>query len=124
MKLHIENFHFHDCPECDEVLKVVKRQELLIGRIMLKLDELGPKLAEIKAAQDEAFAEVSEKITGLNASVEALQTNVAQLQEQLAQQGNPELPAETIALLDDISLKARELADIVPNPEPAPEPVA
>ena len=124
MKLHIENFHFHDCPECDEVLKVVKRQELLIGKIMATLNDLVPKLAEIKAAQEEAFAEVTEKIAGLNASVDALQANVAQLQAQLAQQGNPELPAETVALLDEVSMKARALADIVPNPEPATEQAA
>lgn len=122
MTIHIENFHFcQNCPAIEDVLKVVKRQELLIGKIMTTLNDLPAKLNEIIALQTEAQSEINTKIADMNVSLDALNANVAQLQEQLAQQGNPELPAETIALLDEVSLKAKALADIVPNPtEEAP----
>lgn len=122
MTIHIENFHFcQNCQTIGEVLRVVKRQELLIGKIMTTLNDLPSKLNEIIALQTEAQAEINTKIADMNVSLDALNANVAQLQEQLAQQGNPELPAETIALLDEVSLKAKALADIVPNPtEEAP----
>lgn len=122
MTIHIENFHFcQNCPAIEDVLKVVKRQELLIGKIMTTLNDLPAKLNEIIALQTEAQSEINVKIADMNTSLDALNANVAQLQEQLAQQGNPELPAETIALLDEVSLKAKALADIVPNPtEEAP----
>ena len=117
MTIHIENFHFcQNCQTIAEVLKVVKRQELLIGKIMTTLNDLPAKLNEIIALQTEAQSEINVKIADMNTSLDALNANVAQLQEQLAQQGNPELPAETIALLDEVSLKAKALADIVPNP--------
>ena len=117
MTIHIENFHFcQNCPAIEDVLKVVKRQELLIGKIMTTLNDLPAKLNEIIALQTEAQSEINVKIADMNTSLDALNANVAQLQEQLAQQGNPELPAETIALLDEVSLKAKALADIVPNP--------
>lgn len=122
MTIHIENFHFcQNCQAIEDVLKVVKRQELLIGKIMTTLNDLPAKLNEIIALQTEAQSEINVKIADMNTSLDALNANVAQLQEQLAQQGNPELPAETIALLDEVSLKAKALADIVPNPtEEAP----
>lgn len=122
MTIHIENFHFcQNCQAIGEVLRVVKRQELLIGKIMTTLNDLPSKLNEIIALQTEAQSEINTKIADMNVSLDALNANVAQLQEQLAQQGNPELPAETIALLDEVSLKAKALADIVPNPtEEAP----
>lgn len=122
MTIHIENFHFcQNCPAIEDVLKVVKRQELLIGKIMTTLNDLPAKLNEIIALKTEAQSEINVKIADMNTSLDALNANVAQLQEQLAQQGNPELPAETIALLDEVSLKAKALADIVPNPtEEAP----
>lgn len=88
---------------------------------MTTLNDLPAKLNEIIALQTEAQSEINVKIADMNTSLDALNANVAQLQEQLAQQGNPELPAETIALLDEVSLKAKALADIVPNPtEEAP----
>lgn len=122
MTIYIENFHFcQNCQAIGEVLRVVKRQELLIGKIMTTLNDLPSKLNEIIALQTEAQSEINTKIADMNVSLDALNANVAQLQEQLAQQGNPELPAETIALLDEVSLKAKALADIVPNPtEEAP----
>lgn len=123
MDIHIENFHLHQSCPGEEILKVVKRQELLIGKIMTLLSDLNPKLQEISNAQAEAFAEITEKVTSLNGTIDQLTSNVAALQEQLAQNGNPELPAETVALLDQLSTQGRALADIVPNPV-AEEPVA
>lgn len=116
MDIHIENFHLHQSCPGGEILKVVKRQELLIGNIMSLLSDLNPKLQEIANAQAEAHAEITEKVNELNATIEQLTANVAALQEQLAQNGNPELPAETVALLDQLSTQGRALADIVPNP--------
>lgn len=116
MDIHIENFHLHQSCPGEEILKVVKRQELLIGKIMAFQSDLNEKLQAIANAQTEAFAEITNKVTTLNGTIEALTANVSALQEQLANAGNPELPADTVALLDQVSTQARELADIVPNP--------
>ncbi|MBK7366241.1 MAG: hypothetical protein IPI97_15090 [Nitrosomonas sp.] len=72
----------------------------------------------------EAFAEITEKVTSLNGTIDQLTANVAALQEQLGtKMAIPELPAETVALLDQLNNQGRALADIVPNPV-LEEPVA
>lgn len=79
--------------------------EAMKGTITMNQQETNAALTEVQSALTEAGTEIADKLQGL--------------QDQLANAGN--LTPENEALLNDIRGRARALADIVPNPAPAPD---
>lgn len=83
----------------------------LQSNINMKLSELKAQLVAAAAENTEAFAEITAKITDLQAQ---LATAIANLQD-------PDISdADTLAALQTVSTTAKQLADIVPNPATPP----
>lgn len=72
---------------------------------MAKLSTLAEQLAAIKASQDEARAEIRQRIDGLVARIDELEQSL----------GDVEIPQASQTLIDELKAGAKELADIVPN---------
>jgi archaellum component FlaC len=89
------------CPP--DVIKLLKRHELILGRIMTKVNELAEKLNVINAQLHKASAEI---IGQINALQDAL-TDV-------------ELPQEAIDAMNELESIAQALDDLNPD---APPPV-
>ena len=86
-----------------------KRQELLLGKLMTKVNELAAKLDLINAQMSKAIGEV--------------QAQVAALQEAIAS-ANMELPADAEAALNNLVVAVQAFDDLHADAEPTTETVA
>ena len=86
-----------------------KRQELLLGKLMTKVNELASKLDLINAQMSKAIGEV--------------QAQVAALQEAIAS-ANMELPADAEAALNNLVVAVQAFDDLHADAEPTTETVA
>lgn len=77
----------------------------------MNIQEATAVLTAAAAKQDEALSEVTGKISELQAAVTALQEQVA----------NGQLPPEAQAAVEAVVAKSQALADVVKQPEPAPQ---
>jgi len=88
------------CP-CAEVLKQLKRQELLLGKIMTTVNELAAKLEAVNAQLTKASQEIVAQVAALEAAL-----------------SNTVLTAEAETALENLSNLATLLDDLNPDAEP------
>ena len=88
------------CP-CAGVLKQLKRQELLLGKIMTTVNELAAKLEAVNAQLTKASQEIVAQVAALEAAL-----------------SNTVLTAEAETALENLSNLATLLDDLNPDAEP------
>lgn len=104
MIIKIKELHVHESGRVDE-MKLLKRLELLIGKVMTTVNELAAQLNLVNEQLNKAKVEIISQVQAL---------------EDALRNGNIELPQEAQDALNAVVATAKALDDLNPDQEPAP----
>lgn len=100
MIIKIKELHIHESGRVDE-MKMLKRLELLIGKVMTTVNELAAQLNQVNEQLNKAKVEIVAQVQALEGALQ-----------------NVEIPAEAQDALNSIVATAQALDDLNPDQQP------